>query len=114
MINYLKILSHSYSGKKWAVSENSSYEEIQWLDKSTKPSQAEMDNLDLDWNLEEAKQKAIENRKVYLNSTDWYIAREADQLNSYPEEIKDKRILARTEINQIEQETDINNITVIF
>lgn len=56
----------------------------------------------------------IANREAYLNSTDWYISREADQPNSYPQEIKDKRILARTEINQIEQETDINNIVIEF
>lgn len=64
--------------------------------------------------LQEAKKEAIANRIAYLNSTDWYILREYDQSNSYPQEIKDKRIIARTEINQIEQETNINNIVIDF
>lgn len=53
--------------------------------------------------LEEAKKVRISTRTSYLSNTDWYITREADEPNSYPQEIKDKRILARTEINQLEQ-----------
>lgn len=47
------------------------------------------------------KSELITKRKIYLSSTDWYLLREFDQPNSYPLEIKQKRILARQEINQI-------------
>jgi hypothetical protein len=41
-------------------------------------------------------------RLTYLQKTDWFIAKEFDEPNSYPQEVKDKRILARQEINAIE------------
>ena len=41
-------------------------------------------------------------RLAYLQKTDWYVAREIDEPNSYPQKIKDRRILARKEINAIE------------
>lgn len=44
----------------------------------------------------------ISSRGKYLRSTDWYLTREQDEPNSYPSEIKAKRILARREINEIE------------
>lgn len=59
--------------------------------------------------LQEAKSQAIGNRKHYLKNSGWYY--ESDTI---PQGIKDKRILARTGINQIEQETDINNIVIDF
>lgn len=48
------------------------------------------------------KNIALINRKSYLSLTDWYILREYDQRDSYPEEVKENRILARFQINQIE------------
>ena len=46
-------------------------------------------------------------RNSYLFLTDWYVAREIDEPNSYPQSIKDKRILARQEINNIEAATTL-------
>ena len=48
------------------------------------------------------KNQLINVRINYLKNTDWYISREIDEPNSYPEVVKDKRILARQEINNIE------------
>jgi len=51
--------------------------------------------------IEEKKSDLILSRKDFLKSTDWYLAREQDEPNSYPSEIKAKRILARKEIKEI-------------
>ena len=64
--------------------------------------------------LETAIEQAVSNREIYISKTDKYALREIDEPNTYPQEIKDKRILARTEINQIEQETDIDKIVIGF
>ena len=47
------------------------------------------------------QEELIKSRNSYLSSTDWHIAKEADEPNTYPQAVKDKRILARQEINQI-------------
>ena len=51
--------------------------------------------------LELKKNSLTKSREGYLKNTDWYIAREADQPNSYPTEIRNKRTQAREEINTI-------------
>ena len=48
------------------------------------------------------KYKLISVRKAFLSNTDWYVSREVDQPNSYRIDVKNKRILARKEINDIE------------
>ena len=63
------------------------------------------------------KTDLIEPRSLYLKSTDWYTAREVDEPSSYPVEIKNKRILAREEINSIEACTTLaalNEFSVNF
>jgi len=72
-------------------------------------------NIDI-FLFEEKKQSLINVRLQYLKSTDWYTARELDEPNSYPQEIKAKRILARQEINEIEVATQktINNYSITF
>lgn len=57
--------------------------------------------------IEELRNYLISVRKSYLDSTDWYTAREIDQKGSYPEDVKENRILARQEINNIQ---DCNSI----
>jgi hypothetical protein len=44
MINYAQILSINYTGLEWALSDNS-YESLQWLSDTPKPTQAELDAL---------------------------------------------------------------------
>ncbi len=63
--------------------------------------------------LQEVKNQAIGNRKQYLKSSfeDICIDYEPDNI---PKAIKDKRILVRKEIKQIEQETDIKKIIIKF
>ena len=56
------------------------------------------------------KNTAISSRKNYLTNTDWYVIREFDQPNSYPIEIKNKRIRARTEINDIQSEEQLERL----
>lgn len=60
--------------------------------------------------LQEAKDERTSSRSGYLSSTDWYIARESDESGSYPQAIKDKRIQARTEINEIEALTTLAEV----
>lgn len=42
MVEFNKILHHFYSDKKWSVSEGATYDEIEWLDETLKPTEAEM------------------------------------------------------------------------
>jgi len=44
MSDYAKILSTNYFGKEWTMVGNS-YDELNWLDDSPKPTQAELDAL---------------------------------------------------------------------
>ena len=44
MINYGLILANNYSEKRWSL-YNSSYETLEWLDASPKPTKAELDAL---------------------------------------------------------------------
>lgn len=64
MIDYGQILSTNYADKQWSLSGNS-YDGLQWLDSSTKPTQAELDAL---WESTQAavvaKQKAQANAKA--------------------------------------------------
>jgi len=62
-----------------------------------------------------AKEHKITLCRDYLVSTDWYSHREIDQQNSFPQSIKDKRILIRKTIGNIEscltiEELDLINI----
>lgn len=61
--------------------------------------------------LESLKNQRISVRKTYLKETDWHTARSFDTGVAYAQEIKDKRTLARQEINEIElaTETTISN-----
>jgi hypothetical protein len=44
MLDYALILSVNYVGKKWTLNGNS-YDGLDWLDASSKPTQAELDAL---------------------------------------------------------------------
>jgi hypothetical protein len=59
------------------------------------------------------KTQAIINRSSYLQTTDWYILREFDNPNSYPIEVKEKRTLARNQINEIEKISDLKEANSI-
>ncbi len=63
--------------------------------------------------LQEAKNHAIGNRKQYLKSSFEEICIDYE-IDNIPKAIKDKRMLARQEIKQIEQETAINKIITKF
>ena len=52
------------------------------------------------------KSTLISERKHYLRETDWYVVREHDNSVVCPQEIKDKRQLARAEIDEIETATE--------
>lgn len=87
---------------------NTDYKNIQsWIDQGNSPSTKSNEDL-----LKEAKSSRLSTRRAYLASTDWYITREADSPNSYPIEIKNKRIQARTEINAIESATTLAEVEV--
>ena len=44
MIDYSQILTQNYVGKEWALNGDS-YDGLNWLDSSPKPTQAELDAL---------------------------------------------------------------------
>lgn len=92
--------SVKWNGEIWI------YEDMPEEVKEAEPTQEELLKSTID--------QAVGNRKNYLNSTNDYALRELDEPGTYPQDIKDKRILARTEINQIEQEMDIEKIVINF
>ena len=83
-----------------------------WIYEDLPPAKTEIIPTDEE-QIDQLKNTAIGIRRSYLYSTDWYILREYDQPDSYPENIKSKRILVRKQINEIEsidQLLDAQNI----
>lgn len=54
MIDYAQILSTNYAGKQWSLNGDS-YDGLDWLDSSPKPTQAELDAL---WESTQAQAQA--------------------------------------------------------
>lgn len=65
MIDYSQILSVNYSDKQWALSGNF-YEGLDWLDSSTKPTQAELDAL---WESTQAAQIAKQQAEIAVKES---------------------------------------------
>jgi hypothetical protein len=83
------------------------YEDIKIPEKPKEEVESESDKID------RLKNKAIFIRSSYLQTTDWYILREFDNPNSYPNEVKKKRILARNQINEIEKISNLKEASSI-
>tara|TARA_R110002167_G_C12697964_1_gene653082 strand:+ start:1114 stop:1539 length:426 start_codon:yes stop_codon:yes gene_type:complete len=60
--------------------------------------------------LEEAKSSRRASRKQYLVGTDYYLLQEIDEPNTYPPEVKAKRILARKERREIKEATTLEQV----
>lgn len=101
-IGYLEIDQDSWKSRPKQAAVNSNIDGLIKYQKSS-------DEL-----LADSRREAIMNRKKYLDDTKWYLEREQDEPGTYPEEVKNKRILARAEINKVEKETNIKNITIDF
>lgn len=73
----------------------------------------EIDNF----TMEQERDKKITICQSYLASSDWYVSREIDEPNTYPQGVKDNRIEARSKINALEAcatIAEVNNINVNF
>lgn len=96
------------------ASDNSDYQKIQkWI--------AEGGIVEPEFTTSEKKenlrQKLIASRVDYLSSTDFRVLRFIDEGLPYPDEIKDKRIQARQEINAIKATTTLtalNEFSEVF
>jgi len=107
-----------YPDKTFEDTQGVGYLEIDQDSWKIRPKQAVV-NSDIDGIIEyqkssdellgEARKGAIASRENYLKDSIWYY-----EFDTMPQDIKDKRILARAEINQIEQESEIDNIVVDF
>lgn len=60
--------------------------------------------------LELNKNHLINLRKKYLSDTDWYLIRESDQPQSYPTDVRNRRIQAREEINLLQSFTALEQL----
>lgn len=49
-----------------------------------------------------SKQTEIKELKIYLNSTDWYYARQLETGELIPDNVKQKRIESRSRINELQ------------
>ena len=83
------------------------YEDIKVPEKPKEEAESESDKI------ERLKNMAVFIRSSYLQTTDWYILRELDNPNSYPNEVKKKRILARNQINEIEKISNLKEASSI-
>ena len=98
MINYALILDINYKGKRWSL-DGESYEGLNWLDESPKPSKEELDSQ---W--EEVisiikKQNCKSQAQTLLNESDWtdlYSVRQKleniNEWDTYREIIRELRI----------------------
>lgn len=87
--------------------ENTYFKEIQkWITNGNTP-EAEFTTSECKENL---RQKLIAVRKKYLQDTDFRVLRFIDENTPYPNEVKEKRILARSEINEIELCTTLSQL----
>jgi hypothetical protein len=51
MIDYAKILEHNFQGSQWYMSSDT-YESLEWLSETTKPTKAQLDGL---WSVTQIK-----------------------------------------------------------
>lgn len=98
MINYVLILDINYKGKRWSL-DGESYEGLNWLDESPKPTKEELDSQ---W--EEVlsiikKQNCKSQVQTLLNESDWtdlYSVRQKleniNEWDTYREIIRELRI----------------------
>jgi hypothetical protein len=70
MINYSLILVSNYVGKQWALNGDS-YDGLDWLDSSPKPTQAELDALWQPTLDAQFKSKCKAQAKALLAASDW-------------------------------------------
>lgn len=72
MIDYAQILSINYVGKQWSLSGDS-YDGLDWLDSSPKPTQAELDALAIPTETAVAKANCKSQAKSLLAASDWSV-----------------------------------------
>lgn len=60
--------------------------------------------------IENLKNQLINSRRSYLSSTDWYVLKEFDIPNSYPEEIRNRRIEIWQEIDEINNAQSLESL----
>jgi hypothetical protein len=70
MIDYIQILTINYAGKQWSI-VNNSYDGLDWLDSSPKPTQAELDALAIPTQDAVAKENCSSTAKSLLANSDW-------------------------------------------
>ena len=70
MIDYTLILTTNYPGKFWAFNGDS-YEGLDWLDASPKPTQEELDALWIPTQDAQAKENCSNTAKSLLAASDW-------------------------------------------
>lgn len=101
MIDYSQILVTNYSGKQWVL-DGESYDDLQWLDTSPKPTQAELDALAIPTQEVVAKENCKKQASLILYETDWTtIADVADPSNSPYLKNQAEFIAWRSQIRQL-------------
>jgi hypothetical protein len=70
MIDYAAILSLNYAGTQWSLNGDS-YEGLEWLDSTPKPTQAELDALWIPTQEADSKAANKATASSLLASTDW-------------------------------------------
>ena len=71
-MDYIQILTINYPGKQWSMSGNS-YEGLEWLDISPKPTQAELDALAILTQDALSKDACSVQAKRLLADSDWAV-----------------------------------------
>ena len=72
MIDYSQILAKNYADKQWSLNGNS-YDGLDWLDSSPKPTQAELDALAQSTEDKVKKDACKAQAKALLAASDWSV-----------------------------------------
>jgi hypothetical protein len=71
MIDYSQILSTNYADKQWSIGDT--YDSLNWLDSSPKPTQAELDALAQSTQDTIARNACKTQAKALLSASDWSV-----------------------------------------
>lgn len=83
MIDYSLILVTHYSGKQWSLNGDT-YEGLDWLDETPKPTQEQLDELWLSTQEYVAKQLCKQQAQELLLQTDWTVTADVGDPSSTP------------------------------
>lgn len=102
MIDYSRILSIFYAGKAWVLN-GETYEGLDWLDSSTKPTKEELDSKWEETKTIYKKEQCKDKAKQLLSQSDWSTLPDVQaQLSNYQDFVNYRSQIRNLVINPVE------------